>query len=185
MEVKFRVANKVKEEDLIEARMYILKNDILGLRILGFSFIILQVYLSLRRFIYFNQLYSYSAYPFVYREICIGIGIICVGIFTWKCPALMLKEKKDTIDKYKNHNYIENIVYFYETCIKTESELGNNNINYSHIKKVYETPEKFIFLSKNKQYVLVSKDSFIVGDSNKFRDFLKEILAPKVIKDID
>ncbi|MEG0309219.1 MAG: YcxB family protein [Clostridium sp.] len=185
MEVKFTVINKVKEEDLIAARMCIFKNDILRIRILGFSCIILQLYLSLRRFIYFNQLYSYSAYPFVYREMLIGIGIICICIFMWRCPAIMLKEKKDIIDKYKNHNYIEHIVYFYETCIKTESELSNNSINYSHIKKVYETPEKFIFLSKNKQYVLVSKDSFVVGDSNKFRDFLKEILAPKVIKNIN
>jgi len=82
----------------------------------------------------------------------------------------------------KKHVNIEENIFFYETYIKTESILSNKNLEYSNIKKVYETETKFIFLFKKNRYMFVTKDDFIIGDSNSFREFLKSKLNSKATK---
>lgn len=68
-----------------------------------------------------------------------------------------VKRCKKIGKKYVN---TEKKKYFYETCIKEESISGNKDLEYSNIKKVYETDTTFIFLFKKNIYTFVSKDSF-------------------------
>jgi hypothetical protein len=182
MEVKFKAITKSKEEDFREAHMCMVKDDILKLRIVGVTGIVLLVCLFLYRYINFKRIYSHSEYPFIYGEIFFGICEICIWIFICKYPAVILNRSIKVREKYKNDNCIELSVYFYETCIKEESILGNKSLEYSNIKKVYETDTKFIFRFKDKGYTFVSKDSFVIGDSNSFREFLKSKIDNKATK---
>lgn len=182
MEVKFKIINNIKEEDLIEARMRILKNNISHSRFIWLIYTIAAVCLFLHKFIYFKRFYShsvYSAYSVSYKEILIGLFIIFIGIYVWKLPSIMAKRAKKIDKKYVN---TEEKIYFYEGYLKKESEYTNNNFDYSLIKKVYETDTKFIFLLKKNRYIFITKDAFVIGDSNSLREFLKSKIDNKATK---
>ncbi len=42
--------------------------------------------------------------------------------------------------------------------------------------------KKFIFLFKKNRYMFVTKDAFVIGDSNSFREFLESKIDNKTIK---
>jgi len=91
-----------------------------------------------------------------------------------------MKKRWKKVDKeYVN---TEEKIYFYETCIKEESISGNKDFEYSNIKKVYETDTKFIFLFKKNRFMFVTRDAFVIGDSNSFREFLKSKIDNKATK---
>ena len=182
MEVKFKIINNIKEEDSIEARMHILKNNISHSRFIWLIYTIVAICLFLYRFIYFKRFYShsiYSVYSVSYKEILIGLFIIFTGIYVWKLPSIMEKKGKKVDKEYVN---TEEKIYFHETCIKEESISGNKDFEYSNIKKVYETDTKLIFLFKKNRYMFITKDAFVIGDSNSFREFLKSKIDNKATK---
>lgn len=181
VEIKFKVIDNNKKEDLREVRKCMFGDIILFLQIAGIIYVIIGICIFLYEFIKFKSIYGDYTYPF-HKDIYLVIATVCVGILTWRTPVNILKEPREVNEKYKNDNCIELSVYFYETCIKTESILGNKSLEYSNIKKVYETDTKFIFRFKDKGYTFVSKDSFVIGDSNSFREFLKNKIDNKATK---
>lgn len=91
MEVKFKIINDIKEEDLIEVRMRIFKNDISHSRFIWLIYIMVVIYLILHKFDYFKRVYSYSVYPASYKDILLGLFMIFTGIYIWRLPYIMAK----------------------------------------------------------------------------------------------
>ncbi len=109
MEVKFKIINNIKEEDSIEARMRILKNNISHSRFIWLIYTIVAMCLFLYKFIYFKRFYSHSVYSISYKDILIGLFMIFTGIYTCKLPSIMSKDAKKIDKKYVN---TEEKIYF-------------------------------------------------------------------------
>lgn len=66
-------------------------------------------------------------------------------------------------------------VSIYEDKITQKTSLGSEyTIDFSNIRKAYKTSNYIVLQSAAKQLYILKKDSFTVGDSENFLDFLHE-----------
>lgn len=179
VEAKFKSINNIKEKDLKETYTCVFKNDILRSRSLSLIFAVVVIGLFCSKYYNFKIVYRHTMYSFGYIEVLIGLIIIFDGIYAWKMPHII-----STIRIKKDKKYIgtDQSVFFYEDNIKKDIVDNSYEFDYSQIKEVYETDTKFIFILKSLKYTFITKDSFVIGDSNSFREFLKNKIDNKATK---
>jgi len=62
--------------------------------------------------------------------------------------------------------------YFTEKTFRGEEQIGAMNIKYSDVVKVVDYKEYFFVYISKIQAVIITKSGFIVGDADKFLDFI-------------
>jgi len=179
MKVKFKSINNIKKKDLKETYACVFKNDILRSRSLWLIFAVVAVGLFCSKYYNFKRVYSHIMYPFGYIEVLICLFIICDGIYAWRIPHII-----STIRIKEDKKYIgtDQSVFFYEDNIRKDIVDNSYEFDYSKIKEIYETDTKFIFVLKSLKYTFITKDSFVIGDPNNFREFLKSKIDDKATK---
>lgn len=62
--------------------------------------------------------------------------------------------------------------YFTEKTFRGEEQIGAMNVKYTDVVKVVDYKEYFFVYVSKIQAVIIKKDGFIVGDADKFLDFI-------------
>ena len=100
---------------------------------------------------------------------------IITGFFLWRYlhPA---SEVTKEFNSAKIQNEKEFTFTFYEKKIKIREndKLETYMIKYNELYKIYETEEFFYLYTDNRHALLINTNSFIIGNSEDFSEFIKK-----------
>lgn len=165
MQEKFKVESNITKDMIYEIGTYIFKDDIFKERLLlGIVGPILLIVIIL----YFGE---------------INIKVILLAVVE---IILICKMKSLTGYLYFKKNKLlmqtQTILFGGDSLkVKYEAAIKDVNIKYSEIEKVSETEKWFLF-TIDEWCLWFDKQSFIVGDLDEFRCFIKEKLNSSSVK---
>lgn len=114
---------------------------------------------------------------FKYENFLLGTSFVLLMIvfLTWRVfhPTFFVKKEANS-SKVKNQ--MKNTYSFYDKYMTIKNSKDDIKLNYYKLYKVFETENYFyLYINKNYSFVL-SKDTFSVGNPNKFYKFIKKKL---------
>lgn len=79
---------------------------------------------------------------------------------------------------------IKNTFEFYDDKIEIKNKKSTSTLEYSDLYKVYETNDTFYIYLNKMQALIISKDCFLIGDTEKLRTLLLKNFEKKYISKI-
>ncbi len=81
--------------------------------------------------------------------------------------------KKKRISIWRNKASREYIFYFYDGYMKIKHRMLTKKVWYYKFNKVYETEKYFFMYVDDKEPWMLEKNGFVIGNSEKFSEFIK------------